>query len=36
MGIFGLLLNKVDEDEFIENNEYFICLIEKELVELES
>lgn len=36
MGIFGLLPNKVHEDESIENNEYLTCLTEKELAELES
>lgn len=36
MGILGLLPNKVDEDESIENNEHIACLTEKELTELES
>ncbi|AJJ28518.1 Uncharacterised protein [Yersinia enterocolitica] len=36
MGILGLLPNKVDEDESVENNEYLTCLTEKELAELES
>ncbi|CNL01644.1 Uncharacterised protein [Yersinia intermedia] len=36
MGILGLLPNKVDEDESIENNEHLTCLTEKELAELES
>ncbi|CFQ31219.1 Uncharacterised protein [Yersinia bercovieri] len=36
MGILGLLPNKVDEDESIENNEHINCLTEKELAELEN
>ncbi|CFQ36937.1 Uncharacterised protein [Yersinia aleksiciae] len=36
MGILGLLPNKIDENESIENNEHLTCLTEQELAELES